>query len=179
MNLGFIIVNPDKKISDLRHTWASIRRHNWGAEMIHILPKGADAKDMKESKELCKSTHRGGENDISMINMGFKKSKSEWCVVVKAGTAIRGGMQYKYGSQLKSEKDIFFPITVGTPTNFLDASMSGIAINREFFKEVGDFPDNEMWKASDPGFNLFKMLWVGDAMKLGCKFKAVLGCYPK
>ena len=179
MELGFIILNPERDVSHLRNTWASVRRHYWGAEMIHILPKDADARDMKEHKELCPSTHRGGENEISMINMGFKKSKSEWCVIVRAGSMLRGGMEYKYATHKKDHKDIFFPIAVGTPDNFLDASMNGIAINREFFKEIGNFPDNVMWKASEPGLNIFKILWVDDALKKGCRFKAILGCYPR
>ncbi len=179
MELGFIIVNPEKDVSHLRTTWASVRRHYYGSDMVHILPKDADATDMKESKEFCKSTHRGGENEISMINMGFKKLKSEWCAIIRAGSIIRGGMEYKYATHMKSNKDIFFPIAVGTTSNFLDASMNGLTINREFFKKIGDFADNVMWKASEPDLNIFKILWADDARKAGATFKAVLGCYPR
>lgn len=172
-------MNPERDISHLRYTRASIRRYYYGSEMVHILPKEADAIDMKESKEFVKSTHRGGENEISMINKGFKKIKSEWGVIVKAGSMLRGSMDRKYANWLQDNKDIFFPIAVGTSFNFLEAPLNGVAINREFFKEVGDFADNTMWKANDLDNNIFKMLWIDDARKLGCRFKAILGCYPR
>ena len=178
IKLGFIILNPERDVSHLRYTWTSIRKHYGESEMIHILPKDADAIDMKEHKELCPSTHRGGETEISMINKGFKKSKSEWCVIVKAGSVVRESMQCKLATHMEDEKDIFFPVAVGTKTNFLDASMNCLTINREFFKEIGDFAENTMWKASEPDLNMFKMLWASDALSKGCRFKAVLGCYP-
>jgi hypothetical protein len=179
MELGFIILNPERDVSHLRHTWASVRRHYYGSEMVHILPKEADARDMKEHKELCPSTHRGGETEISMINKGFQKSKSEWCVIVKAGSQLRGDMNFRFATHMTDEKDIFFPIAVGTATDFIDASMNCLTINREFFKEIGDFAENTMWKSSEPDFNMFKMLWAGDALAKGGTFKAILGCYPR
>lgn len=178
MELGFIIVNPERDVSHLRTTNASIGRHYNGSEIVHLLPKEADAQDMKESKQFVQNTWRGGENEISMINTGFKKLKSEWGVIVRAGTILRHGMGIKYANFLKDKKDIFFPVAVDSPYNFLDASLNGVTINTEFFKEVGPFPENTMWKASEPDLPFFKLLWAGDALEKGCTFKAILGCYP-
>lgn len=178
MKLGFIIVNPEKDVSHLRTTMSSIKRYYNNSEVVHILPKNADTQDIEESKIFCRSTYRGGDNEVKMINTGFRKFKGEWGTIIRAGSILREGMQYKYGTHLKDYKDIFYPITAGATTNFLDSSMNGLTINQNFFKKVGDFPENVMWKANNPEFNIFKVLWASDAQRLGCRFKAVLGCYP-
>lgn len=178
MELGFIIVNSDKDVSHLHTTIAYINRYYFNSNIVHILPESADSLDLKESKKICNETYVGGNNEPSMINLGFSKLKSEWGVIIYAGSIVRSGMNYKYGAHLKNYKDIFYPITIRNFTNFIDAPINGTAINKKFFNEVGNFPENTMWKKNNPRFNLCKMLWAEDARQLGSKFKAVLGCFP-
>jgi len=178
INLGFIVINPEKNISHLHTTLVSVRSYYRNSEVVHILPQDADKQDIKESKAKFESTFKGGENEISMINTGFKKLKSDWGVIIRAGSMIRPNLHKKYGTHHKNYKDIFYPISISTNLSFLDTSLNGVAINKKFFKEVGNFPENKMWKSSDPDFNMFKILWTNDALNLGCKFKAVLGCQP-
>ena len=71
-----------------------------------------------------------------------------------------------------SEKDVFFPIGIynevgGVVDNFVDCSLNGILIDKDFFSKVGKMSDNPL--------NISKLFWMMDAMEKGASFKGVLG----
>ena len=177
MNIGYILINSEQNLSGLKPTISALTRYHLGdAEIVHVLPKDAD---LKKYKEICHNSYKGQNTVTSLINVGFKKLKSEWGMVLIVGSIVKARIYKKYELFNKSDKDIFYPL-VDHRYGFVDASINGLTINRAFFNEIGNFPENEMWKSEEAweanSFELCKLLWSMDAEEKGCIFKAILGC---
>jgi len=180
LNVGYIIINPDKNPSGLRISNLSIVRHHIGdPEIIQIVPKNTSPMDVKKLKDQCPDTFKGGDTITSLINTGFKKLRSDWGMIVFAGTSVKTNLIAKYEGFGESNRDIFYPV-IERKFNFVDGSINGMTINKGFFTEIGDFPENHMWKLDEDthinSFDICKLIWASDAMEKGCKFKAILGC---
>ena len=180
LDIGYIIVNPDNNLSGLRISMSSIGKHHFGIpEIIQILPKGTNAADVKKHKEVCVDTFKGGDTITSLINTGFKKLKAEWGMVIFAGSVLKTNTAFRYEKFVTSDKDVFYPV-IGNKYNFVDGSTNGLAVNRKFFNEIGDFPENHMWKLDEDAninsFEICKFMWAEAAIERGCKFKGMIGC---
>jgi len=187
MDLGYIIINPEKNLTKLKVSVLSIRNsHTVGEpEIIHILPKDVSMADMKKFKESWPPTHKGGDTITSLINAGFDKIKSTWGMVVFAGANFKGRIQLKYSMFVDSEKDVLYPLVAGK-YNFVDATTNGLTMRKKFFQEIGNFPENYMWKLVEENeevitnsFDVCKLLWSFNAINKEAKFKAVIGCCIK
>lgn len=173
MDVGIVILCPDRNIGGLRNTAGSVRCHTYDREFICVVPEDATASDMKEFKAVC-PTHKGENTMTSLINVGMKKIKSEWAFMIFAGSRLQPTIEHRFSTLCTSEKDVIFPV-IDRKWQFMEASFNGVLMNKKFFAEVGDFPSVTMQKAGLNDFEFAKMLWALDAIEKGCTFKAIVG----
>ena len=74
MDLGFIILCPDRNIGGLRSTLVSVKNNSYDREAIAVVGSNATATEIKEMKELC-PVHKSKETITSLINNKKKKIK--------------------------------------------------------------------------------------------------------
>lgn len=173
MDIGFIILSPDRNIAGLKNTVGSIRLKSYDRSYLCIVGEDATAKDIKEMKEYC-PTFKGKNTITSLINLGLKKTKNEWACIIFGGSRVPSSIEKKLESSCKLPNEIVYPIAENK-FNFIEGCFNGVAINTEFFKKVGDFPNFPMNKHGLNDFELAKMFWALDAMEHGAVFKGVLG----
>jgi len=176
MEINFVIISPEPNIGRLKGTVRSIHNnYSESAKIVCCVEKGVSKDSLKEMKEVC-DAHRGGSTVTSLINKGMEKSFKGWNMIVTEGSWVPKNLDRTYGRWAKSEKDVIYAINMehdrdGTPSNmscgFVDCSLNGILMRKEFFLEVGRFSDNPM--------HISKCFWALDAIDKGATFKGVLG----
>lgn len=175
LNIDFIILCPDVNIGQLKLTSKSIKNTHKNSSFVAIVPKGTNAEDIKEYKEIC-PVFKGKDTVASMMNTGLKNGGKEWNAFLMEGSFLDFDLSKKYASFCKCIKDILMPIDwdcdiQGKPTkiysNFYDCSLNGLTIHQKTFKEVGDFSDNPL--------EISRLMWSLAAVEVGCKFKSILG----
>jgi hypothetical protein len=167
LNMGFAVLCPDRNVGALRSTVSGIRKRYQGAEVCAAVGEDVYPEELEEMNRFCPTTV--GQNTItSLINQGLNNSKSDWTLVVMAGSWVRGRLDQKYSYFVEGTKDILFPIVDGR-TNFVDGSINGILIHKDGWKAAGQFCN-----AENP-LSICKLLWATDAIESGCHFKAVIG----
>jgi hypothetical protein len=174
MDLGFIILCPDRNIGGLRNTLVSIKNHSYNRESFAVVGSNATANEIKDIKELC-PVHKGKETITSLINVGMKKMTHEWAFLMFSGSRVQTYVEKKVNTFAKTEKDILFPV-VNRKCDFVSGSFDGVIINTKLFKQVGDFPDITLSK--EDGINEFemaKLFWCNAAIKKDAVFKAIIG----
>jgi GT2 family glycosyltransferase len=177
IDMGFAIIAPEPNLGNLLCTVRSIKNNYPVSPYVCAVIKNMHTEEYKKMSEIC--TMCKGKNTItSLINTALKKSKSEWTLVVMQGVPVHRGLDKKYGLFIENKKDVLFSITmeydrsgkiVKVRNNFEDATLNGMLIHRDTFKEVGLFPDGDL---SIPAAKLF---WAAQAVDKGCKFKGILG----
>src|SRR3990167_10327333 len=155
MDIGFLVLCHNNNISHLKNTVASIRRAYSDASCAAVAYDEIKQDNLKEMHKIC-PTHVGGKSITSLINVGIACVSAEWIMIVMAGTWVRPHMDRKYSLFLKSNKDIFFPI-VDKLANFVDATLNGLCIHRDTFKEIGNF-------STDNSMEICKLFWALDAI---------------
>jgi len=175
MDVSFLILCPDKKMSGLKNTLGSIRFNSYNRESICIVGDNTDATEIKDFKELCE-THKGGDTITSLINLGIKKIKTEWVFIIFAGSRIPTFIEKKLQMFAKQEEDVLFPV-VEKKYDFVEGSFNGVMINKNFFKKVGEFQTTKMPKAGLTDFEFSKMLWAINALDHKVSFKAIVGMH--
>ena len=110
---------------------------------------------------------KGGTCVTSLFDTGITHALNDWAYMVFAGTTIRKNIDLKLSRYVESEKDVLFPV-VDRIWNFIDGSMNGVLINKNFFNQIGDFGSGNPLK-------LTKLDWAGRAVEKGCRFKAIVG----
>jgi len=173
MDVGFIVLCPDRNTASLKNTVGSVRYHTSDRECIAVVPKGTVAKELKEFKEICE-TYKGQDTITSLVNTGMKKTKHEWACLVFGGSRIFPYTERRFLPWIKTDKDVIYPV-VEHKFGFVEASFNGVVINKNFFEEVGDFPTAAMQKEGLNDFEFAKLLWALDAMDKGAKFKGIVG----
>lgn len=173
MDVGFLVLCPDRNIAGLKNTLGSIRHYSYDREAICIVGEDANIDDVKEFKDLCE-THKSGNTITSLINTGMKKIKHEWAFILFSGSRIQQYLERKFELFAKKETDVLFPV-VDHKYDFIDGSFNGVMINTKFFKKVGDFQTADMQKAGLNDFEFAKMLWAINANNQGVTFKAIVG----
>lgn len=175
MDLGFIILCPDRNIGGLRNTLLSISHNSYNRESLAVVGSDATATEIKTMKEIC-PIHKGKETITSLINTGMKKLKHEWAFLMFAGSRVQPYVEKKVEQFATTEKDVLFPV-VDRRFDFVSGSFDGVIINTKFFQEVGDFPDITILKeeGSINEFEMAKLLWSVSASHKQAIFKAIVG----
>lgn len=173
MDVGFIILCPDKSIAGLRNTLYSIKNNSYDRESLAVVVDDTTPTNIKEMKELC-SIVKGKNTITSLINAGMKKSKHEWSFLMFGGSRIRPYTEKKIEQFVKSERDVLFPI-VDRRLDFVSGSFDGVLINTKFFLDVGAFPEITIEKDGMNDFEFAKLLWCISAMEKKAVFKGIVG----
>lgn len=173
MDVGFLILSPDRNISGVRGTLASIKNNSYGRDSICVVGEDTSPKDLKEMKELC-PTYKGDSTITSLINVGMNKIKHDWAFIVFGGSKIPISIEKKWDIFCKAETDVLFPVVEGR-WDFIEGSFNGVMINTRFFRKVGDFPTVSINKDGLNDFEFVKMLWAVSAIENNVTFKAIVG----
>jgi hypothetical protein len=174
MDLGFIVLCPNKNIAGLRHSLCSIRNNSYNREALAVVANNVNATELKEMKELC-PTHKGKDTIASMINAGMKKMKNEWAFLIFEGGRIQPYLEKKLVQFAKTQNDILFPV-FERGIDFVSGPFNGVLINTKFFEEVGCFPDISVFKEDGMNeFEMAKLFWCIEAIEKKAVFKAIVG----
>lgn len=166
IDFGFVVVCQNPNTGHLKTTVNSLRCNYGNRPFVTVVAEdmtGADLKDLRLGPVV-----KNEGSLASQINTGIAEATwKEWCMVIQAGTWVRGLLDVKLSCFIESSKDILFPV-IDRLTNFVDAGWNGLFIHRQAVKELGPFPENnpEEW---------CKLLWVTEAIHLGYKFKGIVG----
>jgi hypothetical protein len=173
LDLGFLILSPDKRPRELKNSCGSVRNHSFGRQAICIVGKDATAPEVKALKEHCE-VYKGKDTITSLVNTGMSKIKNEWAFIIFSGSRIRLYLEQRLSRFVTSPDEILYPV-VERKINFVDSPFDGILINKKTFKKVGNFPDAKMEKEDFNDFEASKLLWANDAVEAGCVFKGIVG----
>lgn len=171
MDVGFLILCPDKNVLGLKNTLRSIESHSYERSSICLVGSNTSKEECLDINKLCKA-YKGGSTITSLINLGMKSISNEWAFIIFSGSRLPVYIEKKWSSFCKTDKDILFPV-VDRKWDFVDGSFNGVLINKKFFSEIGDFPDIEKYDINDFAFS--KLLWAYDALDFGANFKAIIG----
>lgn len=172
MDVGFLILCPDRNPGGLKSTLGSIRLHSYNRESLCVVGSNATAQEVKELKDLC-ATYKGKDTITSLVNTGMKKSKHEWTCIVFAGSRIQAFLERRWKFATK-ETDILFPV-LDRKFDFVEGSFNGVLVNTKFFQKVGDLPTAVMKKNGLNDFEFAKFMWAVDAIEHGASFKGIVG----
>lgn len=170
---GFLILCHERKLKALTSTVNSIKACFPGHPHLALVGNDATKEEITQFGQLCE-VHKAKETITSLINLGMKKSKIDWNVIVFAGSWLRPGIHRIFNTFAKSEKDILFPV-VDRKTNFIEGSMNGIMIHKKTFKEIGDMPTMHKVDEDHNELEWIKTFWALGAIDKGCTFKAIIG----
>lgn len=173
MDVGFLILGPDRNVAGLRNTLSSICHYSYDRSSIYVVGNDATEDDVHNFQKYCK-TYKGEKTITSLVNVGMHKIENEWACIVFAGSRIPPGIEKKWLNFCKKESDVLYPIVEGR-YNFVDGSFNGVLINTQFFKKVGCFPSAIMHKLGMNDFEFVKLLWATDAVEHGATFKGIIG----
>jgi len=166
LNYGFIIIAPDNNPKLVELTASSVRNKYPNSPFICIVTSEISPENAQEISRIC-PTFQADNSYSSLINEGMKNPPSDWNLIVISGTSIRNRFFRKYSCFVQSDKDILFPV-VDRKWNFVDATVNGIFLHRNTFKELGAMPQH-------PTIQECKANWAYEAINKGYKFKAVIG----
>lgn len=173
MDVGFIILCPDRNTGGLRNSVGGVRHHSYDRECIAVVPGDTTPKEVKEMKEHC-PIWKGKDTITSLVNVGMKRVKHEWGFIMFAGSRIPAFLERKFSTFATSEKDILFPV-VEKRYDFISGSFNGVLINSDFFKKVGNFTEGALEKQGMNDFEMAKFLWTAAALEHDAKFKGIVG----
>lgn len=173
MDLGYVILCPDRNIGGIQNSFGSIKYHCDSRDCIAVVGQDVTKEELKEMEKIC-PTFNAGSTITSLINIGMKKTKNEWAFLMFSGSRIQHFLERKLTFFAKNMKDVLFPV-VDRRCNFVDGSFNGVLINTKFFTEVGEFPTQTADKSNINDFELAKMLWACQALENGVRFKAIVG----
>src|SRR5947207_1827444 len=106
-SLTFIILNPDSDPTALRTTMRTITDHYPECGALCVV--GRKAEEILENKQYTKVV-QGGNTITSLIDVGVRNSKSDWCFIITAGTYLKCHSLRKYKHFCSSDKDILYPV---------------------------------------------------------------------
>ena len=174
MDVGFIILCPDRNIGGLRNSIGGIRHHSYNRECLAVVPEDTTSKEVKEMKEHCPTVWKGKDTITSLVNVGMKRVKQEWGFIMFAGSRIPAFLERKFETFANENTDILFPV-VERRYDFVSGSFNGVLINKGFFKKVGNFTEGALQKQGMNDFEMAKFLWSYDAINQGANFKGIVG----
>ena len=166
LNCGFVILCPEHGVSLLKSSVNSIKSRYPNSTIVCATDNSATADELKEMKLLC-PTYKGKNTYSSLINVGMRHATADWNFILMAGVTVRWKLDGKFSYFIESEKDVLFPI-FDNKTNFIDATLNGLFINKNTWKEVGEMDEKGE-------FDHVKAFWAYRAIMCGVKFKAIAG----
>ncbi len=158
MEIG--IMSFDGNHNHINTTVNSIKNLGFDYDYFILTPSVAKMTHFEHRIYICNDTI------TSLLNEGMKKSKKEWVYFVYSSCKLRQKIDEKLSKFIESYKDVLFPV-VDRVWNFIDGSMNGILINKNFFNEVGPFIEEKDLKIT-------KLDWADRAINKGGKFKAIV-----
>ena len=164
LDFGFIVLCPENHSGSLKSTVNSIKARYPKYPVICITEKTTKDENLKKMKEIC-TVYKGQDTFSSLINIGMKNTKAEWNFILCAGPLIPNKIDKRFSFFIENKKDVLFPI-VDNKTNFVDATLNGLLINKETWKEVGEM-------ANTGPLEIVKLMWALDAIAKGVQFKAI------
>jgi hypothetical protein len=173
LDIGIIVLCPDRNVGGLKNTTGSIKHHFWDRECIAVAGNDVTKEELAQMAQYCPS-YKGKNTITSLVNKGMRHLKHEWGFIIFGGSRVQPFMERKFVSFANKQSDILFPI-VERRCNFVDGSFNGVLINKKFFKVVGKFPEDDLIKDGMNDFEMAKLLWTVDAMEKGGKFKGIIG----
>lgn len=174
MDLGFIILCPDRNPGGLKNSVGSINHHSYKRDMICVVGNDANETDLKVLKPYCQIL-KGDETLTSLVNKGMKANKHDWAFIMFSGSRIPTFLERKLENFAKTDRDVLYPVLDFQRTDFISGSFNGVMIHSKLFKEVGDFPTFQAQKDGLNDFELAKTFWAMDAIDAGAKFKGIVG----
>lgn len=166
LKVCFAILSTDSSVNLINDTANSIKYHYPKIPFISVTSSSSSKEDLIEIKKIC-PVYKGGETISSIINVAMRHAPNEWVFLIMAGTNLRPKLDSKFSFYVLSEKDILYPVS-NYKFNFIDATLNGLFINRKTFKEIGEMQE------TGP-LDKVKLVWAGEAIQHGCKFKAIVG----
>lgn len=176
IDIGFAIISSQPNVGNLLCTVRSIKNNYPTAPYLCVVPKNTPAETFKRLAELC-PIFKGKSTVTSLINVGLKKSKSDWTMILMEGTPLHKGLDRKYSLFIENESDVLYSLVIdynkqGKPikirNSFDDAPINGTLIHKNVFQKVGIFSED------DESIPKAKLFWSAKATQLGCKFKGIL-----
>jgi len=167
--IGILVLCPSLKIQDLNTTlsWLKANVEPDLSNVTAIIPPTKDKSAQSAFESVCKTYRSKTDSLLSMVNKGMKYTQGDWNFIVLGGSRLKSDVFKRLVLFSKSETDILYPVSTGI-TNFVDAPLSWLYINKRGFDKVGDFSDT---LSVEHG----KILWAAEAIEAGCTFKGIAG----
>lgn len=166
LNLSVGIVSLNAVASEIKKTQKSMDFLSKNYPCLAVLPENLV---LDEPKDIKFPVYNAGNCITSLYDIAIKNSPCDWIYIVFAGTVIRKSVDVKLSRYVESEKDVIFPV-MDRIWNFVDGSMNGILINKNFYNSVGSFITGNNLKVT-------KLAWAAEAVEKGAKFKAIVGAF--
>lgn len=160
LDLTVVVLSIDGEPSKIEKTYHSSKFLCEKYPCIGIIPKD------RTTKTLSCPVFNGGDCVTSLIDIGMNHVKSEWAFFVFSGSIIKKKIDKKLSSYVESKQDVLFPV-VNRIWNFIDGSMNGLLISKEFYNQVGEFGSGNTLQNT-------KILWAERALEKGVRFKAIV-----
>ncbi|CAE7860328.1 unnamed protein product [Symbiodinium microadriaticum] len=142
------------KETSLRVSTRSTKHHLYNRDCICVVGNDASPHDFKKFKEYC-PTYKGRDTIASLINTGFKRLEHEWGLLIFAGNRFQQFTERKFFFAQK-ETDILFPVH-NQKSNFLDAPLDCLLINKKTFDTIGNWPE---YKDDKNALEHSKLVWM-------------------
>lgn len=160
LDLTVVILSIDGDPSKIEKTYVSSNFLCEKYPCIGVIPKD------RAVKGLSCQVYNGGDCVTSLIDHGMQKVKTEWALFVFSGSIIKKKIDKKLSLYVETKKDVLFPV-VNRIWNFIDGSMNGLLISKEFYSQVGEFGSGNTLQNT-------KILWAERALEKGVRFKAIV-----
>lgn len=166
-NIGFVVLCPDLNIGGLKTTISSIKVNFPNASFVCVIGNKSTKEDVEEISKICPV--KVGKNTItSLINCGMAASSAKWNCLVMAGVLVRYVIFNRLCRFLDSDMDVIYPVVNLSSWSFEKSSLNGFFVNRNTFKSIGDFDEEESLETC-------RLYWAGSAIEQGCKLKGIVG----
>jgi hypothetical protein len=174
LDIGLIVLCPDRNIGGLRNTAGSVLFHFYDRECIAVAGDDVTKEELVQMEKHCVKAYKGKNTITSLVNKGMRHLKHKWGFIVFAGSRVQPFMERKLADFVASDTDILYPLVEGK-YNFVEGSFNGVLINKKFFNKVGKFPEDDLQKQGVNDFELAKLLWSIEAIEQGATFKGICG----
>jgi hypothetical protein len=166
LDMCVAIISIDGNTSGILKTQRSMDFLSKNYPSITVMPENIE---LDSDQEISTPIYQGGNCITSMFDVAISKSLAPWVYLIFAGSIIRKKIDIKLSKYVEAESDVLFPV-VDRIWNFIDGSVNGILINKNFHKSVGNFGSGNPLKVT-------KLNWAEMALEKGVQFKAIVGAF--
>ncbi len=166
LDMSVAIISIDGNISSILKTQRSMDFLSKDYPSLAIVPENVT---LDPESKVNMPLFQTGNCITSMFDSAISKSTTPWVYLIFAGSTIRKKIDLKLSKYVDCESDVLFPV-VDRIWNFIDGSINGILINKNFHKLVGDFGHGNPLKVT-------KLEWAAKALAKGVQFKAIVGAF--